>query len=129
MLYNQYESFTEVLPLVVLIPGGLAAYQLGRLVYRPNAAKVRRSARWMKVWLGVAVVADVLMVYLSNGMAKSGWIFAANRFAVALPPMLIAIVAALVFSLPRMRRLTKAARAVEDKTAPLTPVVRSLTTD
>jgi FtsP/CotA-like multicopper oxidase with cupredoxin domain len=129
LLYNQYESYTEVLPLVVLIPGALAAYQLGRLVYRRDAARVRRSARWMKVWLGIAVVADVLMVYLSDGMAHSGAIFAANRFFVALPPMLVAIVAALVLSLPRMRRLTKAAKAVEDTTAPLSPALRSLTTD
>ena len=129
MLYNQYESFTEVLPVAVLVPAAVAAYQLGRLVYRRDAARVRRSVRWMKVWLGVAVVTTVLMVYLSNGMAKSGWIFAGNRFEVALPPMLIAVVAALVLSLPRLRRLTKAVKAVEDKAAPLSPAVRSLTTD
>lgn len=129
MMYNQYESLTEVVPLAVLLPGAFAAYQLGRLVYRPHAAAVRRSLRWLKVWLGIAVAADVLNVALSVGMATSGWVFAANRFDVALPPMAIGLVAALALSWPRMRQLTRAAAAVDDPTAPLTPALRSPATD
>lgn len=129
MMYNQYESYTEVIPLAVLLPGAFAAYRLGRLAYRPNAVKVRRSLRWVKAWLWVAVVADVLMVYLASGMARSGWIFAANRFYVAIPPMIIALVAAVALSWPRIRRLTRATRDVDDPTQPLTPTLRSLATD
>ena len=129
MMYNQYESFTEVVPLAVLLPGAFAAYKLGRLVYRPNPAKVRRSLRWATTWLVIAAVFDVLMVYLAAGMMKSGWIFAANRFYVAIPPMVIALVAAAVLTWPRLRRLTRAATADEDQRSPLRPDLRRLATD
>jgi FtsP/CotA-like multicopper oxidase with cupredoxin domain len=129
MLYNQYESFTEVVPLAVLLPGAVAAYQLGRLVYRPDAARVRRALRWVKVWLGIAVVADVLMFYLSAGMIRSGWIFAANRFDVAVPPMAVGLLAVVALSWPRLRRLTRAVKGVEDRTARQTSALRSLTAD
>ena len=129
MMYNQYESFTEVVPLAVLIPGALAAYKLGRLVYRPNPAKVRRSLRWTTTWLLTAAVFDVLMVYLAAGMGKSGWIFAANRFWVAIPPMAIALVATAGLTWPRLRRLTRLTKTEPDQTAPLRPGLRLLATD
>lgn len=129
MLYNQYESYSEVVPLAVLIPGAIAAYRLGRLVYRPNAAKALRAVRWVKGCLIVAGIADVLMLYLANGMAKSGWIFAANRFWVAIPPMIIALVATAVLTWPRLRRLTRATKGHDDPTAPLDPTLRRLATE
>lgn len=129
MMYNQYESYSEVVPLAVLISGAIAASRSGRLVYRPNAGKLRRSVRWVKVWLVVAAIADLSMIYLASGMAKSGWLFAANRFWVALPPMLIALVVAAWFSWPRLRALTRVSREQGDPKSPLDLRLRDLAVD
>lgn len=129
MMYNQYESYSEVVPLAVLLSGAIAASRLGRLVYRPTVGKLRRSVRWVKGWLVVAAIADLSMIYLASGMAKSGWLFAGNRFWVALPPMLIALVAAAWFSWPRLRALTRVSREQGDPKSPLDRRLRDLAVD
>ncbi|MCW3842492.1 multicopper oxidase family protein [Micromonospora yasonensis] len=126
-MFEALLNFSEIIPLLTMIFGGLAGYRAGQLVRRRHQAALRRSVLTTLVLLVVATIGVLALPALSAPLVQFGWDFASNRFLVGLPPMAIAAVATWVLSVPRLARLRR--EAARDKTTALTAEQRYAAAD
>src|SRR5215217_5972720 len=108
-MWETATNLSEVLGGLLLLLWAISGYRAGRLVLRPTSARLRRSARRDLALLGVyllVLLAQLVMVALTW---LHGWVFAGNRVVLAVPPVLVGAVTVLVWSAPRLWRLSRAA--------------------
>jgi hypothetical protein len=102
-------NLSEVLGALLFLVWTISGYRAGRLALRPSRAKLRRGARSILALLGMnllVLLAQLVMVALTW---TQGWVFVENRVLLAVPPILIPAVGVVVWTLPRLWRLSRAA--------------------
>lgn len=99
-----------LLAVALLLAWGMATWRVSRLGVRDDSTRFRRTARTGMIFLMLGVVLGVARL-ITTGLLwfTSGWWFAADRVLLALPLLLVPIIAALVLSGPRLRRLAQTA--------------------
>ncbi|MCW3844230.1 hypothetical protein ONA70_29485, partial [Micromonospora yasonensis] len=97
-MFDGFLNGSELISTLTLVFGSLAGYRAGQLVHRHGPKALRRSARSTLILLSVALFGVFALLAFSIGLLSYGWIFASNRFAVALPPMIIATAFSIIWS-------------------------------
>ena len=99
-----------LLAVALLLAWGMATWRVSRLGVRDDGTRFRRTARTGMIFLTLGVALGVARL-ITTGLLwfTSGWWFAADRVLLALPLLLVPIIAALVLSGPRLRRLARIA--------------------
>lgn len=99
-----------LLAVALLLAWGMATWRVSRLGVRDDGTRFRRTARTGILFLTLGVALGVGRL-ITTGLLwfTSGWWFAADRVLLALPLLLMPIIAALVLSGPRLRRLARIA--------------------
>jgi hypothetical protein len=120
-------NLSEVGGGLLLVAWGITGYRAGRLAKRPTQTKLRRGVRSLLALLGLDLLVLLVQVVMVALTWAHGWVFAENRVALALPPILAAAAAVVAWSLPRLRRLARAAPA--DPRAPAQASDRSRASD
>jgi FtsP/CotA-like multicopper oxidase with cupredoxin domain len=122
-MWEMATNLTEVLGLLLVLAWTISAYRAGRLVFRPSRARLRRSARTTLALLGFDLLVLLAQLVLVALTWAHGWVFVENRVVLAVPPILAAAVVVVVWSVPRLWRLGRAAPA--DPDAPVAAAGRS----
>lgn len=99
-----------LLAVALLLAWGMATWRVSRLGVRDDGTRFRRTARTGMIFLTLGMALGVARL-ITTGLLwfTSGWWFAADRVLLALPLLLLPIIAALVLSGPRLRRLARIA--------------------
>lgn len=82
----------------------IVGYRIGQLAQLPAEA-AQRSARRIRIWIRVGFGLYVARLVSIGWLWTYGWDFAENRVLVSLPLVTLPLVAVVVWSLPRLRRV------------------------
>ncbi|MEW9032945.1 MAG: multicopper oxidase domain-containing protein [Planifilum fimeticola] len=107
-LFSSIWGFIFLLLPTMVLMWGLAANRIGRLPFRSSREKLRKSARRSLVLLWLALVTSLLFVGLAAFMlVRFGWVFVQEWAVFALPTLFLTHLAAILFTMPRLRRLAR----------------------
>lgn len=96
--------FSIVIALLVLL-ALVAGYRAGRLTYGPTARRLRRGARWLLLWIGLAVQPLLVTLLIIARMWVLGWVLVSNRVTVLGPVLVTSLVAVVLLAVPRLWRI------------------------
>ncbi|MET0134173.1 MAG: multicopper oxidase family protein [Kibdelosporangium sp.] len=100
-MFEPLENADTTIAVLQFLVLWFVGYRLGQLVHHPTAEVARR----ILVWTRVALVLVVLRLASIAVLWTYGWDFAENRVLVSLPLVTVPLVAVVVWSLPRLRRV------------------------
>jgi FtsP/CotA-like multicopper oxidase with cupredoxin domain len=122
---TEADGVTEVLlssdPAVVFLLLGVwtwAGLVAAGLPYAVDALALRRRAGLVVGLAGVGAALAALRVGLVAGLAGSGWWFVQEKVVLARPLLLVPLAATVVWALPRLLRVRRAARALPGVVSP-----------
>ncbi|PRX42688.1 FtsP/CotA-like multicopper oxidase with cupredoxin domain [Planifilum fimeticola] len=107
-LFSSIWGFIFLLLPTMVLMWGLAANRIGRLPFRSSREKLKKSARRSLVLLWLALVTSLLFVGLAAlVLVRFGWVFVQEWAVFALPALLLTHLAVILFTMPRLRSLTR----------------------
>ncbi|RSM47379.1 multicopper oxidase family protein [Amycolatopsis balhimycina DSM 5908] len=117
-MYVALNDLFSIVPGLALLLWLIAGYRAGRLTYRPTTGKLRRGARTTQVVIGFATFMLVVLVVATVIIWTEAWDLVEPRVTVMLPLIVAPLAGVFGWTVPRLRRLARAAVAAGDPDLP-----------